>query len=99
MEVATGLIREALEELPGQSKAKDAGHILHFIRMRNFFKRKIVQTPPNQVRPAAEINHAPGEAFVHGNIGFASKGILGIEAGAVAANAFLITQGLQKSLS
>ena len=101
MEVAAGFIREALEEFAGQSEAESGRHILRFFSIRNLFEGEFVEAAPDQVRPAAEIDHTAGEAFVHRDVGFAADAaFLGgrIETGAVAAEARFIAESLMESL-
>jgi hypothetical protein len=51
------------------------------------------------MRPAAEINDAAREAFVHRHIGFAGEGIFGMKARAVTADAALVAQRKRQSLA
>ena len=60
---------------------------------------KIVQPAPDEVGAAAEINDATGEAFVHGDVGFAGEGISGVKTVSVTANAAFVAQGLHESLA
>jgi hypothetical protein len=99
VEVAAGFVGEALKEFAGEAEAEGAGQILIFFRIADFFLGKTVQSPPDEVRAAAEIDDATGEAFIHGDVGFAGKGVLGVKAMAVAAEAAFITQGLGKGLT
>ena len=79
VQVAARLVGEALEEFPRQTEAKGAGHVLVFFGAADFPVRKLVQSPPDQIRAPAEIHDAAGEAFVHGHIGFAGERIARIE--------------------
>jgi hypothetical protein len=67
-----------------------------------FFSRVLMllnpKSTPNEIGPAAEIDDAPGEAFIHGHVRLAPKRVAGVETRAVAADAFLVSERLQKRL-
>ena len=58
-----------------------------------------VQATPDQERPAAKIDDAAGEAFVHGDVCFAGKRVAGVETSAVPPDTLLGTQGLEECLA
>src|SRR5262245_39833533 len=99
MQVAPGFVRKPLEKLTRQSEPEHARHVLLFLTPSNSFLPKLIQTTPNQVRPSAEINHAPGKAFVHRHVRFTRKRIFGIKPGSITPNPFLVPQGLHKRLT
>src|SRR5881227_2668192 len=99
MKVATGLIYEALEELSCEAKTESTSHVLLFFRRFYSLKRQFIQPPPDQIGPAAEINHATGQAFIHRHVGLAAEWVARIERKSVAANSPFIAQCLQESLS
>ena len=99
VQVAASLIGEPLKEFAGQSKPEDTRHVLPFFSAGKPFMGELVHPPPNQVRPAAEINNASSQALVHWHIGLAGKGIARIETRSVTPNALLIAQRLGKSLT
>lgn len=59
----------------------------------------VLQAAPDHVGASAEVNDAPGEAFVHGDVGFSCEGIARVEACAIALNALLIPQSFAERLS
>src|SRR5208282_5122978 len=102
--VATRLVRETLEEFPGQTKAKSAGEILVFFREGDFLLRELLQPAPDQMWPAAEIHHTACEAFIHRHVSLSRQRrcgfvpgshqagrISGMEAVAIAANASFVS--------
>src|SRR5690349_10532558 len=98
MQVATGFVGKALEELSRQTKTKGTRRILLLFCGTDLLILHFVQTAPNKVRPAAEIDDATGQAFIHRNMGFASERIAGIEAGSVSSNPLLVSQRFTKCL-
>src|SRR5436190_12358397 len=99
MQIAMGLIGEALKKFPGQTEPESTGHVLISLRFTDSFMSQSVQPPPDQMRPAAEVNDAPGETFVHRYIGLAGKRIARIESRPVAADALFIAEGQRKGLA
>ena len=99
VEIATRLIRKGLEKFPRESETKSSGRVLIFFREGKSFVSGIVESAPNQVWPAAEINDATREAFVHRNVGFAGERIFRMKARAVAADSFFVAQRLCKRLA
>src|SRR5207247_4230870 len=61
-------------------------------RSRNSFVSQVIHSPPDQKGPSAEIHHASRQAFIHRNIGLASKRISRIESRSVSANSLLVPQ-------
>ena len=92
MKIAAGFIGEALEKFAGKAEAKDAGHVLGFFGVGNFFLRELIQAAPDEVGTAAEIHNTTSETFVHRHIGFSGERILRVEAVAVSANAAFVPQ-------
>ncbi len=99
MQVAPGFVGERLEKLPRQPEPEGRGHILPFLRSGQRGVGEILGNPPDQIRPPAEINHAPGQAFVHGHIRLARERIPRMKSRAVAADAFLVPQRLAEGLA
>ena len=61
--------------------------------------RPLIQSAPDEVWAAAEINHAPGQTFVHGHIRFTRERVPGVEARAISANARFIPERQSKRLA
>ena len=99
MKVATRLVGEALEEFSRQSETKRTRRVLLFFSVADSFELQIVQPAPDEVRPAAEIDDASGQTFIHGNVRFAGERIARIESRSVAPDAFLVTERLTKGLA
>jgi len=83
---------EALEKLPRQAEPERAGHVLLPFGFADPLESEFIQAAPDQVRPSAEVYDAPGQTFVHGDVGFGAQWISRVEASAVAADTFLIPQ-------
>src|ERR1051326_2646672 len=73
MYIAARLIREPLKKLSRQPKPEGGRHILLLFDVGDPFVRQIIQPPPNEVRPATEINYTTRQTFVHGYVRFASR--------------------------
>ena len=72
VQVATGFIGESLEKLPRQPEPERAGHVLLLFGFGELLlDARLVHPAPDQVRPAAEIDHAPRQAFIHRHVRFA----------------------------
>lgn len=99
MQIAPGFISKTLEELPGEAKAEGTGHILAPVAFADGALRELVQATPNQVRTPAEINNAPGKAFVHGYVSFTGERIPGVKPRPVTADSSFISQRLNERLS
>jgi hypothetical protein len=99
MQVATCVICETLEEFTRQPKPKSTRHVLLLFLFADPFELQFVQAAPDQAGSAAEIDDAPGEAFIHRNMRFTSERVSRIKACAVATNAFLVPQGFTERLS
>ena len=99
MQIAPGFVGETLKELASQAKAECGGHILSFFSLTDRFVGQITQSPPNQERPAAEIDHAPCQAFIHRHVGLAGEGVPRVEARAVATDALFVAQRLEEGLA
>jgi hypothetical protein len=98
MQVAARLIREPLKEFPSQSEAKRARHVLSSLDPGHF-ELKGIQAAPHQAGPAAEIDDAPHQAFIHGHVRFTGERIARVEASAISTNAYFVTQGFAKGLA
>ena len=98
MQIATRLVCETLKEFARQPKPKSARHVLTLFLFADAFELQLIQAAPNQAGPAAEIDDTPREAFIHGNMRFASERIPRIKSGPIAADAFLLSQGFAESL-
>src|SRR6516164_2889251 len=83
MQIAPRLIGKSLEKLACQPEPECAGTILGFLRFTEVFISQIAQSAPNQIWPAAEINHTAGEAFVHRNVRFTRERIPRVKSGPV----------------
>src|SRR5436190_9987748 len=99
MQVATGFIRESLKKLPRQPKAKGARHVLLLFLPAQFLVSEIVQTTPDQIRPAAEINHTSRQTFVHRHVSLTRERILRMKTVPVTPNPPFIAQRLHERLS
>src|SRR5436190_433773 len=99
VKIAAGIVNEALEEFTSQPKTKNTGHVLVSVGLADRSMGKFAQAAPYQMRPSAEIDHAPGQTFVHRYIGFPSEGILWMKTGSVTTNPSLISQGTGKRLT
>ena len=99
MQVAPRFVGKCLKKLLRQPEPKGRRHVLVSLRGTNLLWGQIIQSAPDQIRPAAEIDDASRQAFIHRQVGFAREGISRIETRAVAANPFLVAQRLQKRLS
>jgi len=99
MQIAAGLVGEALEKFARQPEPERAGNVLVFFRPGDFLLRKVVQPAPDEVRPPAEIHHAAREAFIHRHIGFTGKRIFWMEAVAVTTNAAFVAERGGEGLS
>ena len=99
MEVAPGLVGEALEKFAGQSKAEGAGHVLMLVGIGDALLGMVIQPAPDEVGAPAEINDGTAETFIHGHVGLAGERILGMKAVAVATDATLIAEGGGKGLA
>ena len=98
MQIATRLIRETLKEFARQSKPKCTRHVLLLFFCADAFELQFIQAAPHEVGAPAEIDDAPGETFVHGDVCLPRERIPRIEARAIAPNAFLFPQRLSKGL-
>src|SRR2546425_2185666 len=99
MQVATRFVGETLKKLLRRAEAKRRRHILLFFFRRNSLETKCVHSAPDKKRASAEIDNAPGQAFIHRHVSLAAERIPRVKAGPVSANPFLITQRLQERLS
>src|SRR5262245_1660024 len=99
VQVGPRFVSKPLEKLASQTESESAGHVLFLLGSVDAFEGQFVQTAPNQVRPAAEVYAASGQAFVHRDVGFGAQRIARVEASAVAADAFLIPERLSESLA
>jgi len=99
MQVAARLVGETLEKLACQAEAERTGHILIPLALCDRLLCKLIQTTPDQMRPAAEVDDTTSQTFIHGHVGFAGKWVLGMKTGAVAANALLVAERPRKCLS
>lgn len=103
MQVAARLICEALKEFASEAKSESTGQILPHFRVSNVLKGHFVQSTPDEIGAATEVDDAAGEAFVHGNVGFAllRGGDLSvwIKGKAVAAESFFVAEGLEEGLA
>src|SRR5688572_20247291 len=99
MKVTAAFIGETLEKLFRQTKSKCARHILIFFLSRDLFELKIIQSTPDQERPAAEVDDATGQTFIHRHKSFACERITGIKTGAVTANTFFVPERFEKRLA
>src|SRR5439155_15496189 len=98
VQIASRFIGETLEEFAGQPKTKSARHVLVLFRLADRLVSHLVQSPPNQMRSPAEIHHAPGQAFIHGHVGFPREWIAWIETRAISTNAFFLAERLLEGL-
>src|SRR5439155_26732425 len=99
MQVAPRFVGKCLKTLLPQPETEGRRHILVFLFNSNLPERQIIQSAPHQMRAAAEIDDASGEALIRRQVGFACEGISRIEPRAVPANSFLVAQRLRKGLS
>jgi len=99
MQVAAGLIGEALEKFTCEAEAKRAGHVLDFFGWGDAFLGKLIQTAPHEVRPPAEINDAARETFIHRHVGLAGKWIFRMKTGAVTPEAAFVAERASKCLA
>lgn len=99
MQVAAGLVGEALEEFTCQAEAKRARHVLKFFFFADALKSKFVQPTPNEVRPAAEIDDASCEAFIHRHEALPGQWIARVEPGSISAQTFLVPERLCEGLA
>ena len=99
MKVAPRLVGERLEELASQTETERAGHVLALFRPAEGLVRKPAQAAPDQMRPAAEVNHAARQALVHRNVGFSGERVLRVKPGAITANACLVSKGPREGLA
>ena len=99
MEIASGLVRESLEELAGESDSKCRRHILVFIGARNSTMSQRIHSSPDEERSPAEIDHAARQAFIHGNKRLTCPRIAGIECRSVAADATLLAERFPHGLT
>lgn len=98
MEVAARFICESLKEFSRQSKPKLARHVLQLFGIGDF-RRHFVQAAPNEVGPAAEIDNAAGQTFIHRHIGLALEYFLRIERKSIAPDPFFVAHRLLKGLA
>src|SRR2546426_605928 len=98
MQIAPGLVGEALKKLPSKSESKCTGHVLLFFRLTDLFVRHFIQSTPDQVRPSAEIDHTTRQAFVHRHIGFSSKRVSGMKPCPVPSKSLLVSKCFGKGL-
>ena len=99
MQVAARFIGEALKELARQAETKCARHVLLLFFARDAFEIEFVQTTPNEVRPAAEIDDASREAFVHRHKAFAAQGAPRIESGSISAQTSFVAEPFCEGLA
>ena len=90
MQIAAGIVRERLKKLLRQPKTKRGRNVLQLVGFRDGLLMISSQATPNEVRPIAEINHAPCKAFVHWDERLTSKWIARIEPGAVTPDTLLV---------
>ena len=57
------------------------------------------QAAPGEVRPVAEIDHAPREAFIHRHIRLAGERVARVKPGAVTPHALFVAQRLDERLA
>ena len=77
MEVAAGLVGEALKELPGQAEPERAGHVLLPLSLADALVGERIQPPPDQAGPPAEVNYAPRQTLIHRYMHLAGEGLRG----------------------
>jgi hypothetical protein len=99
VQVAPRFIDEPLKELSGESKPKTGRHVLILLTHGKEAMRLVVHSTPNQVRPPAKINDAPGQAFIHGHIRLACKRIPRVESGSIPADALFFAKSPQIGLA
>src|SRR6185436_7034283 len=70
MQVAAGFVREALKKFARKAKPECAGSVLFFLGVGDFLLRKFVQSAPDKMRAATEIQDTSRETFIHWHIRF-----------------------------
>src|SRR6266576_4975695 len=99
VKIAAGLVGETLKKLPSEAEPERGRHVLPLLRFAELAVGKASQTAPDQMRPAAEINHAPRQAFIHRHEGLAGEWIARVKSRAVTAKPALVPQRLDERLT
>jgi len=99
MQIASRLVGKTLKEFSRQSETKGARHVLIFFTVFDAFELQVVKAAPDQVRPAAEIDDASGQTFIHWDVRFAGERIARIKPGSVTTDAFLVAERFAKRLA
>ena len=98
MEVASSFIGKTLKKLSSQSKSEARGHVLILFSLGDLVAH-LIHPSPNQIGAPAEIDHTTSETFIHGDVGFGSEGVFGIESVPISSNPLFIAQSLDEGLS
>src|SRR5665213_3554578 len=99
MKIASPLVGKRLEKLPRKAKPERRRTVLGLFCHADLFMGRLIEAAPNQMRPAAKINHTTRQALIHWNIRFSAQYLARPESRTIPPDAFFVAKRLQKRMA